>query len=117
MIVLDQNKVANSEYQEEIYAVNIFKSVDEIKESIALETDLKTWANASAWSLEDGSPVEITKVEYDFDVENIAPGEYDVTFATEGYEYKVYTTDKYEVGDEVGLTFMPEDIHVMSVSR
>ncbi len=27
------------------------------------------------------------------------------------------TTDKYEVGDEVGLTFMPEDIHVMSVSR
>ena len=117
MIVLDQNKVANSEYQEEIYAVNIFKSVDEIKESIALETDLKTWANASAWSLEDGSPVEITKVEYDFDVENIAPGEYDVTFATEGYEYKVDTTDKYEVGDEVGLTFMPEDIHVMSVSR
>lgn len=117
MIVLDQNKVANSEYQEEIYAVNIFKSVDEIKESIALETDLKTWANASAWSLEDGSSVEITKVEYDFDVENIAPGEYDVTFATEGYEYKVDTTDKYEVGDEVGLTFMPEDIHVMSVSR
>ena len=39
-----------------------------------METDLKTWANASAWSLEDGSPVEITKVEYDFDVENIAPG-------------------------------------------
>ena len=116
MIVLDQNKVASSEYQEEIYAVNIFKSVDEIKESIALETDLKTWANASAWSLEDGSPVEITKVEYDFDADNIVAGEYDVTFATEGYEYKVDTTDKYEVGDEVGLTFSPEDIHVMSVN-
>lgn len=116
MIVLDQNKVASSEYQEEIYAVNIFKSVDEIKESIALETDLKTWANASAWSLEDGSPVEITKVEYDFDADNIVAGEYDVTFATEGYEYKVDTTDKYEVGDEVGLTFAPEDIHVMSVN-
>ena len=116
MIVLDQNRVASSEYQEEIYAVNIFKSVDEIKESIALETDLKTWANASAWSLEDGSPVEITKVEYDFDADSIVAGEYDVTFATEGYEYKVDTTDKYDVGDEVGLTFSPEDIHVMSVN-
>ncbi len=116
MIVLDQNRVANSEYQEEIYAVNIFKSVDEIKESIALETDLKTWANASAWSLEDGSPVEITKVEYDFDADNITAGEYTVTFATEGYEYKIDTTDKHEVGDEVGLDFMPEDIHVMSVN-
>ena len=116
MIVLDQNRVASSEYQEEIYAVNIFKSVDEIKESIALETDLKTWANASAWSLEDGSPVEITKVEYNFDADNIVAGEYEVTFATEGYEYKVDTTDKYELGDEVGLTFTPEDIHVMSVN-
>ena len=116
MIVRDENRVASSEYQEEIFAVNIFKSVDEIKESIALETDLKTWANASAWSLEDGSSVEITKVEYNFDSDNIVAGDYDVTFATEGYEYKVDTTDKYEVGDEVGLTFMPEDIHVMSVN-
>lgn len=116
MIVRDENRVASSEYQEEIFAVNIFKSVDEIKESIALETDLKTWANASAWSLEDGSEVEITKVEYNFDVENIVPGEYEITFATEGYEYKIDTTDKFEVGDEVGLTFMPEDIHVMSVN-
>ncbi|MEA4971677.1 Vitamin B12 import ATP-binding protein BtuD [bioreactor metagenome] len=115
MIVLDENKVANNEYQEEIFAVNIFKSADEIKESIALETDLKTWANASAWSLEDGSHVEITKVEYDFDSENIVPGEYDVTFATEGYEYKIDTTDKFEEGDEVGLMFTPEDIHVMSL--
>ena len=116
MIVRDENRVASSEYQEEIFAVNIFKSVDEIKESIALETDLKTWANASAWSLEEGSSVEITKVEYNFDSDNIVAGDYDVTFATEGYEYKVDTTDKYEVGDEVGLTFMPEDIHVMSVN-
>ncbi|MDD5944844.1 MAG: ABC transporter ATP-binding protein [Clostridia bacterium] len=117
MIVRDENRVANSEYQEEIYAVNIYKSVDEIKESIALETDLKTWANASAWSLEDGSQVEITKIEYNFDADSIVAGDYEVTFATEGYEYKVDTTDKYEVGDEVGLTFAPEDIHVMSVSR
>ena len=82
-------------------------------ESIARETDLKTWANASAWSLEDDSPVEITDVEYSFDPENIAAGDYDVTFKTEGYEYKVDTTDKYEVGDEVGLMFVPEDIHIM----
>ncbi|GFI62068.1 spermidine/putrescine import ATP-binding protein PotA [Clostridiales bacterium] len=117
MIVRDENRVANSEYQEEIFAVNIFKSVDEIRESIALETDLKTWANASAWSLEDGSEVEITKVEYNFDADNVVAGEYEITFATEGYEYKVDTTDKYEVGDEVGLTFMPEDIHVMSLKN
>ena len=83
-------------------------------ESIALDTDLKTWANASAWSLEDGKAVEITNVHYDFDPETITPGVYDVTFSTEGYEYKVDTTDKYEVGDIVGLSFQPEDIHIMS---
>ena len=44
----------------------------------------------------------------------ITPGIYDVTFATKGYEYKIDTTDKFEVGDEVGLTFQPEDIHIMS---
>ena len=113
MIVRDENRIVSNVYQEEIYAVNFFKKVDEIMESIALETDLKTWANASAWSLEDDSPVEITDVEYSFDPENIAAGDYDVTFKTEGYEYKVDTTDKYEVGDEVGLMFVPEDIHIM----
>lgn len=114
MIVRDENRIVSNEYQEEIYAVNFFKKVDEIKESIALETDLKTWANASAWSLEDESSVEITEVVYDFDPENIEPGLYDVTFKTEGYEYMVDTTDRYEVDDEVGLLFMPEDIHIMS---
>lgn len=114
MIVKDENRVVNKEYQEEIFAVNFFKSVDEIKESIALETDLKTWANASAWSLEDDTPVEITDVIYHFDAENIVPGMYDITFATEGHEYKIDTTDKSEVGDVVGLMFYPEDIHIMS---
>ena len=38
--------------------MNFFKNADEITESIALDTDLKTWANASAWSLEDGKAVE-----------------------------------------------------------
>ena len=54
---------------------------------------------------------------YSFDPEHITPGTYQVTFATKGYEYKVDTTDKYEVGDEVGLTFQPEDIHIMSKRR
>ncbi len=113
MIVTDENRIVSNVYQEEIYAVNFFKKVDEIKESIALDTDLKTWANASAWSLEDDSSVEITEVDYDFDPENITEGEYQVTFKTQGYEYKVDTTDEYQVDDEVGLNFNPEDIHIM----
>ena len=113
MIVRAENRIANKEYQEEIFAVNFYKKHDEIQESIALETDLKTWANVSAWSLEDETSVEITNVLYDFDAQTIEAGVYDVTFATQGYEYKVDTTDYYEVGDEVGLIFLPEDIHIM----
>lgn len=113
MVVKDENRIVNKEYQEEIFAVNFFQSTDSIKESIALETDLKTWANASAWSLEDGKSVEITDVVYNFDPENIKPGIYDVTFKTEGHEYMVDTTDCYNVGDYVGLVFEPGDIHIM----
>ena len=113
MIVRDENRIVSNEYQEEIFAVNFFKKVDEIQESIALDTDLKTWANASAWSLVDDSAVEITEVEYDFDPETITVGEYPVTFKTQGYVYKVDTTDRYEEGNEVGLSFAPEDIHIM----
>ena len=114
MIVKDENRVTSEENEEEIFAMNFFKKVDEIQEAIALDTDLKTWANASAWSLEDGTAVEITEVKYDFDPETITPGVYDVTFGTKGYEYKIDTTDKYEVDDMVGLMFQPEDIHIMS---
>lgn len=114
MIVKDENRVISQENEEQIFAVNFFKKVDEIQESIALETDLKTWANASAWSLDGEQAVEITDVKYDFDPEHITPGTYAVTFATKGYEYKIDTTDKHEVGEEVGLTFAPEDIHIMS---
>lgn len=114
MIIEEENRVVNKEYEEEIYAVNFFKNVDEIQESIALETDLKTWANASAWSLEDGSHVTITDVVYDFNPEEIVPGTYNVTFRTEGYEYKVATTDETKVGQAVGLNFGPEDLHIMS---
>lgn len=116
MIVKDENRIVNKEYQEEIFAVNFFKNVDEIKESIALETDLKTWANASAWSLENSVSVELTDVVYDFDPNNITPGVYNVTFKTEGYQYIVDTTDLSEEGKEIGLTFYPEDIHIMKKS-
>ena len=111
--VMAENRVESKVYQEEIYAMNFFKKVEDIQESIALDTDLETWASASAWSLEDGEQVEITDVKYDFDPEPIEPGVYDVTFSTEGYEYKVSTTRACEEGAEVGLIFRPEDIHVM----
>ncbi len=116
MIIEEENRVVNKEYEEEIYAVNFFKNADEIQESIALDTDLKTWANASAWSLEDGSPVTITEVVYDFDPMTIEPGVYNVTFKTEGYEYKVDTTKETKAGDPVGLKFTPEALHIMTKS-
>ena len=111
--IVEENRIVNKEYEEEIFAVNFFKNSDEIQESIALETDLKTWANASAWSLEDGSPVTITEVVYDFDPATVTPGVYNVTFKTEGYEYKVDTTKETQVGDSVGLKFDKEAIHIM----
>ncbi|MCR5330039.1 MAG: ABC transporter ATP-binding protein, partial [Lachnospiraceae bacterium] len=117
MIVEDVNRDVNEEYGEEIYAVNFFKTVDDIKESIALDTDLKIWANAVAYDLEDGSPVEITDVVYNFDPETITPGSYSVTFKTTGYIYRVDTTDKAEVGSAVGLNFTPEDLHIMSKTQ
>ena len=117
VLVVAENRVESKVYQEEIYAMNFFKKVEDIQESIALDTDLETWASASAWSLEDGEQVEITDVKYDFDPETITPGVYDVTFSTEGYEYKVSTTHAFEEGEQVGLVFRPEDIHVMKKER
>ncbi len=113
MIVKDENRKINQEYGEEIFAMNFFKKVDDVRESIAIDTDLKTWANASAYDLENGNPVEITDVIYDFDPENIVPGNYTVTFRTQGYEYKIGTTDYHEEGKVVGLDFNPEDLHIM----
>lgn len=113
MIVDEVNKVTDEDYGEEIFAVNFFKKADELAESIALSTDLKIWANVYADDLEDGSSVEVSDVIYDFDPENITPGTYKVTFKTRGYEYKIDTTDKFEVGDQVGLEFKPEDLHIM----
>ena len=51
---------------------------------------------------------------YDFEPENVKEGIYKITFSTPGREFKIHTTDYSEVGQEVGLTFFPEDIHVMS---
>lgn len=113
MVVDEVNKVVSERYGEEIYAVNFFKNIDEIKESVALETDLKTWANAQAWLLEENIPVEITEVVYDFDPENITTGVYDVTFRTTGYEFLITTTAEHKPGDIVGLDFGPDDLHIM----
>lgn len=114
MIVEDVNKVESAD--ETIYAVNIYKNIDDIKESIALDTDLKTWANAQAWTKDGEEAVAITDVEYDFDHENIQTGKYRITFKTRGYEYKIDTTDEHNVGEKVGLDFTPDDIHIMKQS-
>lgn len=112
--VVNQPFVKNERANEAVMAFNFFKTVDEITESQALDTDIKTWANAQGWKLsnEDES-VDIT-VDYDFDPEDIREGVYKVTFSTTGREFKIHTTDYSEVGQTVGLTFFPEDIHVMS---
>lgn len=112
MIVADENKVESG--NEVIYAVNIYKTIDDIKESIVLDTDLKTWANAQAWTADGETGIAITDVDYDFDQESITAGTYSITFRTRGYEYKIDTTDKYEVGNRVGLDFEPDDLHIMS---
>ena len=49
----------------------------------------------------------------DFDPAEITEGSYDITFTTQGREYKVETTARLEAGDRVGLSFGPEDIHLM----
>ena len=104
----------NKKKNEAISAFNFFKTVDEIKESVAIDTDLKTWANAQGWKLSDESDVEIEDVEYDFDPDTITAGVYEVSFSTKGRVLKVHTTDLSEEGAEIGLNFQPEDIHVMS---
>ena len=112
--VVNQPFVKNERANEAVMAFNFFKTVDEITESQALDTDIKTWANAQGWKLsnEDES-VDIT-VDYDFDPEDIREGVYKVTFSTTGREFKIHTTDYSEDGQTVRLTFFPEDIHVMS---
>jgi len=96
-----------------IQAFDVYKSVDEIKESMAIKVDLKTWADAYAWYLDSDDPVDIDDVRYDFDPNEISEGDYPVTFVTEGRTYKVHSTAKQEEGSIVSLDFNAEDIHVM----
>ena len=105
IIVVDQKYVRNEKANEAVSAFNFFKTVDDIKESVALDTDLKTWANAIGWKLSNEDEAVDIYVDYDFDPENIQEGIYQVTFSTEGRELKVHTTDYVEEGQEVGLTF------------
>ena len=105
--------VEDASNEEGIQAFDFYRTADEIKESLALDTDLIRWADAYAWNMEDNSRVEIWDVKYDFDDENITEGDYPVTFSTQGREIKVETTDRIEEGERIGLRWNPEDIHVM----
>ena len=112
--VVDQTFTSNKEKNEAVGAFNFYKTVDEIKESVALDTDLKTWANAQGWKLDHEDEVVEVYVDYDFNPDDIEVGTYKVTFSSEGRELKIHTTDFFEEGQKVGLTFDPDDIHVMS---
>ena len=114
IFVVNQRVVKNEKANEAVMAFNFFITADEIKESKALDTDIKTWANAQGWKLSDENQSVDISVDYEFEPENINEGIYKVTFSTTGREFKIHTTDYSEVGQEVGLTFFPEDIHVMS---
>jgi spermidine/putrescine transport system ATP-binding protein len=113
IVVVKPAAVENRANEESIQAFDFYRSVDDIKESMALDTDLVRWADAYAWNLEDNSRVEIWDVKYDFDDENIMPGDYAVTFSTQGRELKIETTDPQEEGQRIGLKWNPEDLHVM----
>lgn len=113
IFVVNQPFVKNEKANEGVMAFNFFKTVDEITESQALDTDLKTWANAQGWKLTDEDQSVDISVDYDFDPEEVTEGVYEITFSTTGREFKIHTTDYSEEGQEVGLTFFPEDIHVM----
>ena len=114
IFVVNQPFIKNEKANEGIMAFNFQTTVDELIESQALDTDIKTWANAQGWKLTNEEESIDISVDYDFDPENIREGTYKVTFWTPGREFKIHTTDYSAVGQEVGLTFFPEDIHVMS---
>ena len=99
-----------------IQAFDVYKTIDEIEESMAISVDLKNWADAYAWDLETENEVEIDDVRFDFDPMEIEEGTYDVTFVTEGRTYKIHTTEYQEEGEFVSIDFDPDDIHVMEKS-
>jgi len=97
-----------------IQAFDVYKSIQEIQESMAISLDLITWADACAWHLDNDDPVEIDDVRFDFDPNEIVEGDYKVTFLTLGREYKVRTTECFEEGQVVSIDFGKNDLHCMS---
>ena len=89
IFVVNQPFVKNEKANEGDMAFSFIKTVDEIKESQALDTDLKTWANAQGWKLSDEEQSVEIYVDYDFDPENMKEGVYRITFSTEGREFKI----------------------------
>ena len=114
IFVVDPSFVKTEKANEAVMAFYFIKTATEIQESQALDTDLKTWANAQGWKLSNEDESVDISVDYDFDSDEITEGVYPITFSTTGREFKIHTTDYTEEGQEVGLTFFPEDIHVMS---
>ena len=114
IFVVNQPFVSNEKANEAVMAFNFQTTVEEIKESLALDTDIKTWANAQAWKLSDESQSVDISAYYDFEPQSVTEGTYRITFSTTGRVFKIHTTDYIKEGQEVGLTFFPEDIHVMS---
>ena len=82
--VVNQPFVKNEKANEAVMAFNFARTVDEIQESQALDTDIKTWANAQGWKLSDENQSVDVSVDYDFDPENIKEGSYPITFWTTG---------------------------------
>ena len=74
IIVVKQKYLMDEDTRVGIAAFDFFKNLDEIEESIALDTDLRTWADATAWDLDSEEKIEITNVDYDFDPEHMEPG-------------------------------------------
>ena len=111
--VVNPKAITDKEENIGIQAFDVYKSIGEIKESMAISVDLKTWADAYAWDLDDESPIEIDDVRYDFEPMEIEAGDYKVTFVTEGRTYKIHTTANQKEGSVVGIDFQPDDIHVM----
>lgn len=115
--VVNQPFVKNEATDEAIMAFNFFKTKNELMEAQALDTDLKTWANAQAWKLSNEDDSVNIYVDYDFELEDIEVGNsYTVKFMTEGRELKVHSVNAVEEGTEVGLRIDPDDIHVMKKS-
>ncbi len=114
IFVVKQKYIQDEKKRIGVAAFDFYKNIDELKEAVAIDTDLKTWADAVAWDLDTDEKIEITNVDYDFDVEDIKEGKYTISFSTRGREFKIHTIANAEEDKVVGLDFNPEDIHIMS---